>query len=105
MAALLRPDLAVAAHDVLEARQLLDADRAARVQLAGGDTDLGAEAELAAVGELRRGVVQHDGGIDLAQEALGGAVVGRHDGVGVLRAVARDVLDGAGDAVDRSSRR
>ena len=37
---------------------------------AGGDADLGAEAELAAVGELRRGVVQHDRGIDLAQEFL-----------------------------------
>jgi hypothetical protein len=37
---------------------LLDADRAARVHAAGGDADLGAEAEFAAVGELRRGVVQ-----------------------------------------------
>ena len=31
----------------------------------GGDADLGAEAELAAIGELRRGVVQDDGRIDL----------------------------------------
>ena len=63
-------DLPRAAHAVFEAGQLLDADRAARVEAAGGDADLGAEAELAAVGELGRGVVQHDGGIDLAQEFL-----------------------------------
>ena len=61
-----------AAHAILEAGELLDADRAARVQLAGGDADLGAEAELAAVGELGRGVVQHDRGIDLAEEFLRG---------------------------------
>jgi len=36
------------------------------MQAAGGDANLGAEAELAAVGELRRGVVQHDGGVDFA---------------------------------------
>ena len=47
-------------HAIFEAGELLDADRAARVQAAGGDADLGAEAELAAVGELGRGVVQHD---------------------------------------------
>ena len=41
----------------------------------GGDADLGSEAELAAVGELGRGVVQHDGRIDLRQEALGRGVV------------------------------
>ena len=50
----------------LKRGELLDADRPARMQPAGGDADLGAEAELAAVGELRRGVVQHDRGIDLA---------------------------------------
>ena len=55
-----RPGLARAVHAVFEARQLLDADRAARVHPAGGDADLGAHAELAAVGELGGGVVQHD---------------------------------------------
>jgi hypothetical protein len=39
-------------------RQLLDADRAARMHAAGGDADLGAEAEFAAIGELGRGVVE-----------------------------------------------
>jgi hypothetical protein len=38
------------------------------VQAPGGDADLGAHAEFAAVGELRRGVVQHDGAVDLARK-------------------------------------
>ena len=59
----------VAAHQVLEARELLDADRAARVELAGRDADLAAEAELAAIGELGRGVVEEDRGVDLVEEA------------------------------------
>ena len=63
-----RPDLPRTAHAVFEGGQLLGADRTAGVQAAGGDADLGAEAELAAVGELGRGVVQDDGGIDLVQE-------------------------------------
>src|SRR3546814_1145491 len=65
------------------ARQLFDADRPARVHAAGGDADLRPHAELAAVGELRRGVVQHDGGIDLGHEPLGGAHVVGEDRVGV----------------------
>src|SRR5712671_3513640 len=55
-----RPGLPGAAHAILEAGELLDADRAARVEAAGRNADLGAEAELAAVGELRGGIVQHD---------------------------------------------
>jgi len=35
------------------------------------DTDFGAQPELAAVGELRRGVVHHDGTVDTGQEAFG----------------------------------
>ena len=54
----------VAADHIFEGCQLFGADRSARVQLVGGDADLGAEAELAAVGELRRGVDHHDGGVD-----------------------------------------
>ena len=68
-----RPRLAGAAHDVLEGGELLDADGAAGVQAAGGDADLGAHAELAAVGELGRGVVQHDGAVEAGEEALGRA--------------------------------
>jgi len=55
--------LSVAAHHVLEARQLLDADGAARVHPPRRDPNLGTHAELASVRELRRGVVQHDGAV------------------------------------------
>src|SRR5690606_28850441 len=97
-----RADLPRAAHAVFEAGELLDADRAAGVHLAGGDADLGAEAELAAVRELRRGVVQHDRGIDLAQKALGRGLIGGDDGVGVVRAVALDMVDGAVEPIDHA---
>src|SRR5256885_7977321 len=63
-----RPRLPGAVNAVFEARQLLGADRAAGVEFAGGNPDLRAEAELAAIGELCRCVVQHDRGIDLAEE-------------------------------------
>src|SRR3546814_4032366 len=65
----LGPGLALAAHPVLVAGQLLRANRSAGMQLAGRDADLGAHTEFTAVGELRRGVVHHDSGIDLVHEA------------------------------------
>src|ERR1700732_218162 len=63
-----RPRLSAAADAVLETGELFDAARAAGVQPAGGDADLGAETELAAVGKLRRRVVKHDCRIHFAQE-------------------------------------
>src|SRR5512146_788065 len=66
----LRPDLACAAHDILVAGQLLDTHRAAGVEAIGGDADLRSHAELAAIGELRRSVVEHDGAVHPLQEAL-----------------------------------
>src|SRR5262245_2710189 len=95
-----RPDLPRAAHAILEAGQLLDADRAARVEAAGGDADLRAEAELAAVGELRRGVVQDDRGIDLAQEFLRSNRILRHDRIGVVRAISLYMRERGSHAVD-----
>src|SRR5262245_39812830 len=95
-----RPGLPAAVHAILEARQLLGADRAAGVEFAGGDADLGAEAELAAVGKLRRGVMQHDRRIDLVEEFLRRLRILGHDRVGVARAVAMDVRDRLVDAVD-----
>src|ERR1700676_5090963 len=55
-----RPGLPGAVNAIFEAGQLLGADRATRMELAGGDADLGAETEFAAIGELRRGIMQHD---------------------------------------------
>src|SRR5579862_3750083 len=60
--------LAGPADHILERRELFCADRAARVQTVGGDADLGAEAELAAVGELGRGVDQDDGRVHQLDE-------------------------------------
>src|ERR687896_1673894 len=65
-----RTDLPVAAHHVFEAGQLLDPDRTAGVQAAGRDANLGAHAELAAIGELGRGVAHHDCAVDLREKAL-----------------------------------
>ena len=47
---------------------MIDPDRAAGVEAAGRDADLGAEAEFPAVGELGRGVVQDYRRIHLGQE-------------------------------------
>src|SRR5207249_6130202 len=94
-----RPRLPGAADAIFEARQLLGADRAAGVEFTGGNPDLGAEAELAAIGELRRCVVQHDCGIDLAEEFLGRPGVLGHDRIGVARAVVLDMRDRRIDAV------
>jgi hypothetical protein len=46
---------------VFEAGQLFCAHRASGVKSAGGNADLGAEAELAAIGKLGGRIVQHDG--------------------------------------------
>src|SRR3954453_20501484 len=95
-----RPDLSAAAHAILEARELLHADRAARMKAAGGDADLCAKTEFAAVGELRGRIVQHDRGIDFAQKFLRRRVVLRDDRVGVVRAIAFDMSNRAVNAID-----
>src|SRR6185312_16222079 len=99
-----RSRLPGAVNTIFEARQLLGADRTARVEFAGGDSDLRAEAELTAVGELRRGVVQHDRGIDFAEEFRGCAIVFRHDRVGMMRAVALNVGERLVEAIDDARR-
>src|SRR6202030_10778 len=88
------------AHDVLVTRELLDPDRSAGVKTVGGDADLRAHAELAAVGELGGGVMQHDRAVDALQKALGGGAVFGHDRFGVRGAVARDVRNGRIHALD-----
>ena len=59
---------------IFEAGQLLGADRAAGVEFPGGDADFRAEAELAAIGELGRCVVQHDRRIDLVEKLARGGL-------------------------------
>src|SRR5882672_1658647 len=58
------PDLPVTVDEILVARQLLDPDRAARMELVGRDADLRTHAELAAVRELRGRVVQDNRTVD-----------------------------------------
>jgi hypothetical protein len=55
------PRLSAAAYAVFETGQLLDPDGPARMEPSGRYSDLGAEAEFATVGELRRSVVQNYG--------------------------------------------
>src|SRR5437016_8998737 len=94
-----RPRLPGAVDAILETSQLFGADRAAGVKFPGGDADFRAEAEFAAVGKLRRCVMQHDCRIDLVEEfARGGFVLG-HDRVRVLRTVVVNMRDRFIDAV------
>src|SRR6186713_1022716 len=95
-----RPRLPGAVNAIFKAGQLLGADRAAGVEFAGGNPDLGAEAELAAVGELRRCVVQHDRRIDLAEKPLRCMIVFRHDRIGMMRSVILNVGERRVEAVD-----
>ena len=102
--ALLGPDLALALHDPLGGGQLGQAHGAAGVQLLGGNAHLGAQAQLAAVGEAGGGVHDHRGRIDLGDEALGvGEVVGQ-DRLGVPGGPGADVLDGVVQAVHHGHR-
>src|SRR6266851_7031600 len=80
-----RPRLPGAVDAVFEAGQLLGADRTAGVEFPGGDADFRAEAEFAAIGKLRRCVMQHDRRIDLVEEFACGGFVFRHDRVGMVR--------------------
>src|SRR5712675_2781908 len=94
-----RPRLPGAVDAIFETGQLLGADRTAGVKFSGGDADFGAEAEFAAVGKLRRCVMQHDRRIDLVEKfACRGRVLG-HDRVGVVRAVIVNMRDRRADAV------
>src|SRR5215472_16773811 len=98
--AALRSRLSGAAYAVFEAGQLFDSDRSTGVEPSGGNADLGAEAELAALGELRRRIVQHDRRVDLAQEFLRSLAIFGHDRVGMMRAIALDMRDRGIDAID-----
>ena len=79
--------------DVLVGGQLAQAHRAARVQLLRRDPDLGAEAELLAVGEARARVHDDRRRVDLVREAAGRVEIAREDRLGVPGAVAVDVRD------------
>src|SRR4051812_1790125 len=90
----------VALDDVLERAELAQRDRPARVELLRRVADLGAHAELAAVGEPGGRVDVHARRVHALLERAGGRRVGSHDRLGVARAVLVDVLDRLLDGVD-----
>src|SRR3546814_6697691 len=86
--------LTAAADHVFVAGELLRPDGTAGVQLAGRNADLRTHAELAAVGELGRGVVQDDAAVDAREEALGNGRILGDDRLRVVRSVALDMSHG-----------
>src|SRR5690606_2884326 len=93
------PNLAGATHAVFEGGELLHAYRPARMHLSGSDPDFRAHAELAAVSELGRSVVEQDGRIDLIEETLHRRSVLRYDGFDVVGGPGFDMFDGLPNAV------
>ena len=75
------------------------------MQAPGGDADLAAETEFAAIGELSRGVVQHNRAIDLAQEFLRRRSILGDDAIGMLRAVFADMGDRFIEPADNPNRK
>ena len=98
------PHLPFPAHDETLDGQRLGAHRSVGVQARGRDADLGAEAELATIGEPRRRVVHHRRLADLAKEAFGRPLIAGDDRLGVIAAPALDVRDGRVEAVDDAHR-
>src|SRR5258705_11516110 len=88
-----RPRLPGAVDAIFETGQLLGADRTAGVKFPGGDADFRAEAEFAAVGKLRRCVMQHDRRIDLIEKFARGGLVLRNDRIRVMRNKVMNIRD------------
>src|SRR3954452_19606663 len=97
-------DVSVTPDDVLERAELAQPDRPARVELLRRVADLGAEPELAAVGEARRGVHVDARGVDPELEGPRARVGRRHDRLRMAGAVAVDVVDGLLDGVHNPDR-
>jgi len=71
---------------------------------AGGDADLCAHAELAAIRELGRSVVQHNCAVDAGKEFLRLDAILSDDGLCVPRTIASDVIDSLIEAIDHIGR-
>src|SRR5690606_40086100 len=93
-------NLPVAAHAIFERGQLLDADRPTRMHLAGGNADFRSHAELTAIGKLRGGIVQENGRVDLVEEPRNRFRIFRHDGFGMMRRIAVDMVNRTRNAID-----
>ena len=71
------------------------------MHLAGGNSDLGAHAEFAAVSKLRRGIVQKNGRVDLVEKPFHDAKVFGDDSFGMMRGIMVDMLYRAVDTIDK----
>src|ERR1700730_8932870 len=85
--------LPAAQDNPFPAGESFESDRATRVKLVGRDADLSPESVFEAVGKARRRIDHHRARIDLAHEPHRVAVMLGDDGVGMLRAIASDVVD------------
>src|SRR5260370_20294083 len=94
-----RPRLPGAMDAIFEAGQLLGANGAAGMKFPGGNPDFRAKAEFAAIGKLRRCVMQHDRRIDLVEKFAGGGCVLGDDRIGVMRTVVMNMRDRLIDTV------
>ena len=92
--------VSVALDDPFVGCEFPESHGASGVHFLCADSDFGSESELGAVGEGGAGVDVAAGGVDFAEEALGGLLVFGYDGFGVFEAVVVDVLEGLVDGVD-----
>src|SRR5438046_1958023 len=104
MACVSDASLSVAVNDPLGAGQLAQSAGTAGVILVGADANLGAEAKLAAVVEPGAGVDNHGRAIDLSDESAGGGEVACENGLGVARAMARDVGNRVAERIHHADR-
>ena len=86
-------DIPVSAQNVLVGAKPLQPHRAARVNFARGNADLRAKAVAIAVGEARRAVLIHPGGIHQREEFSGRRLVAGDDAIRVVGAVPVDEGD------------
>ncbi|MFM1944882.1 MAG: hypothetical protein RI897_3864 [Verrucomicrobiota bacterium] len=82
--------------------EFFESHGAAGADFVGADPDFCAHTELVTVGEAGGGVPVDGGGVDGGEEFPGGGFVGSDDAIGVVAAVAVDVMDGGVDALDRA---
>src|SRR6516162_94254 len=88
-----RSNLPASMNAIFERGQLFETDRTACVHTPRCYADFGAKAEFAAIGKLRRGIVQHNRRVDLFQESLRRLGIFGHNTIGVMRSEALDMLD------------
>ena len=93
-------DLALSGEEIFVGDKAFKADGTAGVELAGADADFSTKAVAEAIREAGGAVAVDTGGINHLLEARRGFIVAEEDGVGVVGAIAIDVVDGFFDIGD-----